>query len=253
MVNERPTCSIDGCDNETAARGWCKRHYNQWYKTGTPIVKPRKTPDPCSHNDCDQPSAARGMCKKHWYQWRRNEATEDQLQTTGRRWRGITDQYALTGGEWRVDRHGIQRWHGHVPTDEPDVDTTAAPPRPCYTQPRDAQGGFVPTPFDDDDDPRHGTPYGYRLHSRRKTKPCDPCREAMNEDQRKRRAEKSVRNRFDLAAVERALTGDFAGQFSPLERAEICRRWFESGRSLSELARTTGWRPDRYFKVSEAA
>ena len=28
------TCSIDGCDNEVRARGWCNLHYQRWYEHG---------------------------------------------------------------------------------------------------------------------------------------------------------------------------------------------------------------------------
>lgn len=35
------TCSIDGCDAEVAARGWCSRHWQRWRKYGDPhIVHP---------------------------------------------------------------------------------------------------------------------------------------------------------------------------------------------------------------------
>lgn len=34
-------------------------------------------------------------------------------------------------------------------------------------------------------------------------------------------------------------------------RTEVCRRWHESGRSLAELSRLTGWRVDRYYRISE--
>ena len=27
-------CSVDGCEAMTVARGWCRKHYSRWYKTG---------------------------------------------------------------------------------------------------------------------------------------------------------------------------------------------------------------------------
>jgi hypothetical protein len=32
------TCTIEGCDKRHVARGWCRRHYNQWYKHGDPTA-----------------------------------------------------------------------------------------------------------------------------------------------------------------------------------------------------------------------
>lgn len=35
-------CSIDECDNKHYARGWCKNHYNSWYKHNDPLINKRK-------------------------------------------------------------------------------------------------------------------------------------------------------------------------------------------------------------------
>lgn len=31
------TCSIEGCGRATLARGWCRRHYLRWHRTGDPL------------------------------------------------------------------------------------------------------------------------------------------------------------------------------------------------------------------------
>lgn len=41
----------------------------------------------------------------------------------------------------------------------------------------------------DPDDERHGTTAGHKAHRRAKEKPCEPCRRAMNEHKRQKRAE----------------------------------------------------------------
>lgn len=31
------TCSVDGCGGVFLARGWCRKHYQRWNKTGDPL------------------------------------------------------------------------------------------------------------------------------------------------------------------------------------------------------------------------
>lgn len=58
---------------------------------------------------------------------------------------------------------------------------------------------------------------------------------------------KPLDGRFDLHEVDSAwLTADFSRPLSPLERAEILRRWRLEGRSDNDLEALTGWRPSRY-------
>lgn len=55
----------------------------------------------------------------------------------------------------------------------------------------------------------------------------------------------------DEVVVERVLSGEWRLPTTRAEKVEISRRWYASGRSLGELNRATGWKPERYFKVGD--
>ena len=39
-------CSIEGCDNTVLARGWCRKHYQRWWKNGSATPQPKQAVDP---------------------------------------------------------------------------------------------------------------------------------------------------------------------------------------------------------------
>lgn len=58
------TCSIDGCDGEHVARGWCNRHWHRWRQHGDPLyVRPDRV---CAEEGCARPYYARGYCHLHY-------------------------------------------------------------------------------------------------------------------------------------------------------------------------------------------
>lgn len=62
-------CSIEGCGKKTVGRGWCRRHYSRWKRTGETslqIVLPRI----CSIPDCGKTVHARGWCIRHYDRWK---------------------------------------------------------------------------------------------------------------------------------------------------------------------------------------
>lgn len=34
------SCKVAGCDRQTIARGWCRKHYLHWWKYGDPTLRP---------------------------------------------------------------------------------------------------------------------------------------------------------------------------------------------------------------------
>lgn len=59
--------------------------------------------------------------------------------------------------------------------------------------------------------------------------------------------------KFDPVTVEAILGGSYKMRCTPADKAEVARRWYAAGRSLAQLGRLTGWKGDRYFKVSDQA
>jgi hypothetical protein len=69
------SCSVTGCTGEIVARGWCRKHYSRWQRTGSTdtvrkpydgYLKPR-----CSVDGCDREMVARRLCDKHYQRWKK--------------------------------------------------------------------------------------------------------------------------------------------------------------------------------------
>lgn len=61
-------CSIDGCESESRARGFCQRHYQRWHKHGDPhYTHPYSKAEVCSVEGCGERKRLRvGLCNKHY-------------------------------------------------------------------------------------------------------------------------------------------------------------------------------------------
>lgn len=62
------TCSVETCDRPRRLRGWCKLHWQRWYRTGTTDDPPPK-PAHCSIASCNEPIHLRGWCSRHYARW----------------------------------------------------------------------------------------------------------------------------------------------------------------------------------------
>lgn len=69
------TCSVEGCDGEHLARGFCRKHYLRWWKHGEPTVMLEgrtKILTPCSVQGCETVYFSRGFCNKHYQRWHKH-------------------------------------------------------------------------------------------------------------------------------------------------------------------------------------
>lgn len=68
MRTIRP-CSIDGCDKDVVALGYCELHYRRFKKYGDPNHISRLAPFTYSHctvDGCDRPHLSSGFCNRHY-------------------------------------------------------------------------------------------------------------------------------------------------------------------------------------------
>lgn len=56
-------CSIETCDKQLIARGYCNMHYIRWKKHGDPLKT--KYIELCTIDGCDKKHDHNGMCSKH--------------------------------------------------------------------------------------------------------------------------------------------------------------------------------------------
>lgn len=70
------TCSIDGCERPTRARGLCLMHWKRWRNTGDAgEAGSRRQPNlgrTCALPDCEQLASKRGLCNRHYIRARRH-------------------------------------------------------------------------------------------------------------------------------------------------------------------------------------
>lgn len=69
-------CKVDGCLSDYKCKGYCRKHYEQWFSTGDPISKRNceKQNGKCLIDDCEIKAISKGMCRKHFMRvWRHGE------------------------------------------------------------------------------------------------------------------------------------------------------------------------------------
>ena len=68
MATEPQECSVKGCGREVVARGWCRRHYARWQRTGSTEARPWTRQGTCTVEDCEKDAWSGGLCEMH--RWR---------------------------------------------------------------------------------------------------------------------------------------------------------------------------------------
>lgn len=67
------TCTIDGCERNFLARGWCSTHYKRWRLTGSTDDPVKYVTPPCKVDGCaNLAGKGRGMCGTHYARWHRS-------------------------------------------------------------------------------------------------------------------------------------------------------------------------------------
>ncbi|MGF2716026.1 hypothetical protein ACQUY5_27970 [Bacillus cereus] len=62
-------CSVEGCSGKHRAKGYCIRHYRQYYDGNEVILGyRRKAGKVCKVEGCNEPHRAKGFCLKHYDQ-----------------------------------------------------------------------------------------------------------------------------------------------------------------------------------------
>jgi ribosomal protein L37AE/L43A len=59
-------CSVEGCDRKHLARGWCRKHYEAFRRTGDPLGGIKTVAGPCSSEGCGEITVGKGLCRKHY-------------------------------------------------------------------------------------------------------------------------------------------------------------------------------------------
>lgn len=63
-------CKEEGCGNLAKTRGWCKGHYQRWWRNGDPNKRLRRPngwpPEQCSVEGCERGVNSKGLCKRHY-------------------------------------------------------------------------------------------------------------------------------------------------------------------------------------------
>lgn len=68
-MTEYTACSVEECERQVKARGYCQGHYDHARRTGTIVARYTRLPKggvACAIEDCNACVYSRGLCRAHW-------------------------------------------------------------------------------------------------------------------------------------------------------------------------------------------
>jgi HNH endonuclease len=77
VPTEYAICAVDECATEAATRGWCRKHYTRWIRTGDPLglrYVPMKG-TACIVEGCEREGYAFDLCSLHYKRKKRTGGT----------------------------------------------------------------------------------------------------------------------------------------------------------------------------------
>lgn len=119
------TCSVEGCEASARVRGWCKKHYERWRRTGSLDLKPKPQDPGCKVRGCTGRHRALGYCYAHYMRWYRKGTTSPTYEP-GHQALGSSGYYhtqmtghPLANSSGRVYVHRVVLWDSIGPGEHP--------------------------------------------------------------------------------------------------------------------------------------
>lgn len=115
MARVARVCSVEGCERETKARGYCRMHYLRFWRSGTVQESPVVPQRLCEVNGCEKKHKSLGYCSMHYGRLLRGTEIERPVRIPGEwgPWIKQSEGYVLR--HRRVNgRVELQRQHRFV-------------------------------------------------------------------------------------------------------------------------------------------
>jgi len=68
-------CSVNECDREAKALGYCPKHYERFKRHGDTAERPRRVRESCKVEDCDRKASGLGFCNLHYVRFKKTGST----------------------------------------------------------------------------------------------------------------------------------------------------------------------------------